>query len=68
MAGQPGMLAADLDGTLRRSNILYESFWSSFGRDWKSPFTSASARFQGRAALLPGAVTLLVVAVWSSMP
>ncbi|WP_027259240.1 hypothetical protein [Leisingera aquimarina] len=61
MTGQPGMLAVDLDGTLRRSNILYESFWSSFGRDWKSPFTSAIALFQGRAALLLGTVTLLAV-------
>lgn len=45
------MLAVDLDGTLLRSNILYESFWSSFGRDWKSPLTAAVALLQGRAAL-----------------
>ena len=61
MTGQPGMLAVDLDGTLRRSNILYDSFRSSFGRDWKSPFTLATVRFQRRAAHLPGTVTLLAV-------
>lgn len=31
--------------------MLYESFWSSFGRDWKSPFTAAYALLRGRAAL-----------------
>lgn len=45
------MLAVDLDGTLLRSNILYESFWSSFGRNWTSPFRAAVALAGGRASL-----------------
>jgi len=45
------VLAVDLDGTLLRSNMLHETFWSSFGRNWKSPFTAAHALLRGRAAL-----------------
>lgn len=47
----PRVLVVDLDGTLLRSNMLYESFWSAFGQDWRSPFTSARALIGGRAAL-----------------
>lgn len=45
------VLVVDLDGTLVRSDILYESFWSALGRDWRSPFRSAAALAGGRAAL-----------------
>jgi len=45
------ILIVDLDGTLLRSDMLYESFWSAFGRDWKSPFSSAIALSGGRASL-----------------
>jgi 4-hydroxybenzoate polyprenyltransferase/phosphoglycolate phosphatase-like HAD superfamily hydrolase len=45
------VLVVDLDGTLLRSDILYESFWSAFGRDWRSPFTSLVVLLSGRAAL-----------------
>lgn len=45
------VLVVDLDGTLLRSDMLYESFWSAFGRDWRSPFLSAVALSRGRAAL-----------------
>ena len=45
------ILVVDLDGTLLRSDILYECFWSAFGRDWRSPFTSLVALVSGRAAL-----------------
>lgn len=45
------ILVVDLDGTLLRSDMLYESFWSAFGRDWRSPFLSGIALSRGRAAL-----------------
>lgn len=45
------ILVVDLDGTLLRSDMLYEGFWSAFGRDWRSPFLSTAALVQGRASL-----------------
>ncbi len=45
------VLVVDLDGTLLRSDMLYESFWSAFGRDWRRPFFSVAALARGRAAL-----------------
>lgn len=45
------VLVVDLDGTLLRSDMLHESFWSAFGRDWRNPFRSVSALTKGRAAL-----------------
>ena len=45
------VLVVDLDGTLVRSDMLHESFWSAFGRDWRSPFSAFRALFGGRAAL-----------------
>lgn len=47
----PQVLVIDLDGTLLRSDMLFESFWSAFGRDWRSPFLSVAALSGGRAAL-----------------
>ncbi|WP_372674939.1 UbiA family prenyltransferase [Aquicoccus sp.] len=44
-------LVVDLDGTLLRSDMLFESFWSALGRDWRSPLRSAAALSRGRAAL-----------------
>jgi 4-hydroxybenzoate polyprenyltransferase/phosphoserine phosphatase len=44
-------LVVDLDGTLLRSDMLYESFWSAFGRDWRTPFLSVAALFRGRTFL-----------------
>lgn len=46
-----GVLVVDLDGTLLRSDMLHESFWSAFGRDWRSPFSSFAALTSGRASL-----------------
>ncbi len=46
-----GILVVDLDGTLLRSDMLYESFWTAFGRNWKVAFISAAALAQGRARL-----------------
>lgn len=45
------ILVVDLDHTLLKSDMLLESFWSAFGRDWRSPFRSALALAQGKAAL-----------------
>ena len=45
------ILVVDLDGTLLRSDMLFESFWSSLAQDWCSPFLSAAAWVRGRAAL-----------------
>lgn len=45
------ILVVDLDGTLLRSDMLYESFWSALGQDWRSPFLSATALSGGKAAL-----------------
>lgn len=45
------VLVVDLDGTLLRSDMLYESFWASFGQDWRSPFVSAAGLLKGRASL-----------------
>ncbi len=44
-------LVVDLDGTLLRSDMLFESFWSAFGQDWRSPFLSVAALTGGRASL-----------------
>ncbi|MGP6086395.1 UbiA family prenyltransferase [Antarctobacter jejuensis] len=46
-----GVLVVDLDGTLLRSDMLYESFWTAFGRNWKVAFIAAAALTQGRAML-----------------
>lgn len=45
------ILIVDLDGTLLRSDMLFESFWSAFGRDWRVAFTAAAALRNGRATL-----------------
>lgn len=45
------VLVVDLDGTLVRSDMLHESFWSAFGRNWRSPFRALAALMGGRAAL-----------------
>lgn len=45
------VLVVDLDHTLLKSDMLFESFWSSFGRDWRSPFRSSMALSKGKAAL-----------------
>ena len=32
------ILVVDLNGTLIKTDILQEAFWSSFSKDWKTPF------------------------------
>lgn len=44
-------LVVDLDGTLLRSDMLLESFWSALGRDWRVPVMSVASLTAGRAAL-----------------
>ena len=48
---RPNVLVIDLDGSLLRSDMLFESFWSALGRDWRSPFASVVALIGGRAVL-----------------
>lgn len=45
------MLVVDLDGTLVRSDMLYESFWSGFARDWRTPLAAVAGLRHGKAAL-----------------
>ena len=47
----PDLLVVDLDGTLLRSDMLYESLWSSFGRDWRTPFRTLANLSRGKAAV-----------------
>jgi 4-hydroxybenzoate polyprenyltransferase/phosphoserine phosphatase len=47
----PQVLVVDLDGTLLRSDMLLESFWSAFGNEWFSPIASLFALSRGRASL-----------------
>lgn len=47
----PIVLAVDLDGTLLRSNMLHETFWSAFGSDWRTPFVAAAGLGRGKAQL-----------------
>ncbi|MDE3029284.1 MAG: haloacid dehalogenase-like hydrolase, partial [Paracoccaceae bacterium] len=48
---QGQMLVVDLDGTLIRSDMLFETFWAAFSKTWKAPFVSIVSLLQGRAAL-----------------
>ena len=45
------VLAVDLDGTLIKTDILHETFWSAFSIDWKTPYKSLTALIKGRAKL-----------------
>ena len=45
------VLVVDLDGTLVRSDMLYESFWSAFSRDWRTPMRALAGLLHGKAAL-----------------
>ena len=45
------VLVVDLDGTLIRSDLLFESFWSAFAKNWASPIIAAVSMVGGRADL-----------------
>ena len=47
----PGVLVVDLDGTLSRSDMLYETFWSALSRRWTSGVAVGRSLMKGRAAL-----------------
>jgi 4-hydroxybenzoate polyprenyltransferase/phosphoserine phosphatase len=47
----PGVLAVDLDGTLIKSDLLDESFWAGFARDWRTPVRALGALVGGKAAM-----------------
>lgn len=46
-----GVLVVDLDGTLVRTDMLHESFWSAFSRQWHVPLIAAAGLVKGRARL-----------------
>lgn len=45
------MLVVDLDGTLLRSDMLYESFWSAIGLEWRTLLLAVGSLSKGRAVL-----------------
>ena len=45
------ILVVDLAGTLLSSDILFDSFWSAFGRDPRNPFLCVAALTGDRASL-----------------
>ena len=45
------VLVVDLDGTLIRSDLLFEAFWSAFAKNWASPIIAAVSMVGGRADL-----------------
>ena len=51
LSNNQSVLVVDLDGTLLRSDMLMESFWSASAEDWKVPFLSILALLTGRSAL-----------------
>ena len=44
-------LVVDLDGTLLKSDMLHESFWNAFGKNWCIPIFSIVKLWNGKAAL-----------------
>ncbi|MEP3331390.1 UbiA family prenyltransferase [Sedimentitalea sp.] len=48
---EAGILTVDLDGTLLRSDMLFESFWSAVGRDWRNLLQAVANLIRGKAAL-----------------
>ena len=46
-----GVLVVDLDGTLVRSDMLHETFWSAFSKSWTAPIFAMAALARGKAAL-----------------
>lgn len=45
------ILVVDLDYTLLKSDMLFESFWSAFSQDWRSLFRAVLVLGQNKAAL-----------------
>ncbi len=51
VAAEDLILVVDLDRTLIRTDMLFETFWSAISRRWLNLFPAISALSQGRAAL-----------------
>jgi 4-hydroxybenzoate polyprenyltransferase/phosphoserine phosphatase len=51
LASSSETLVVDLDGTLLRSDTLFESFWSALRCKWSTPFLSVVALTRGRVSL-----------------
>ena len=45
------VLVVDLDNTLLKSDLLFESFWSAFGSDWKVLFGAIAYLCMGKSKL-----------------
>ena len=45
------VLIVDLDGTLLRSDMLFETFWSSVARNWRNAFRAVASLRKSKAAL-----------------
>ena len=45
------VLVVDLDGTLLRSDILFETFWSALAKNWWTPIQAARSLIQSKAML-----------------
>lgn len=50
-ASERHVLVVDLDGSLIRSDMLFESFWSAFSARWTAPLQVTGSLLKGRAAL-----------------
>ena len=44
------VLVVDLDGTVVRSDLLFESFWAAMARDWRTPLRAGMALLRGGRA------------------
>ena len=51
MAEHNKILVVDLDGTLIKTDMLYESFWSAFSRNWLVPYMAAKTLLTGKIQL-----------------
>ncbi len=51
MSNDLKILSVDLDGTLIKSDMLYETFWSAFAKDSLTPFKTFFALLKGKANL-----------------
>lgn len=60
-------LVVDLDGTLLRSDLLYESFWAAAGKSWRRALFAVASLRHGPAALKRRLATAMCIDV-SSLP
>lgn len=51
MTSENRILIVDLDGTLLKSDLLYECFWSAFSKNWKIPFLAIYFLIKGKTYL-----------------